>query len=385
MIIYLLWFYTTSFINTMKNNDNNIIYSDFILINNIICISYTKKDESFKTFYRKINQQIGYSVFSLRYIDLEKSETIKLISNMGFPTSESSVPPSKTVYSDIIRIDSTIIENLYFYGVNNIEDNYNKEDYFSLAFHVDNQNFSLVHILYKNNLIPNFQYAFVPTSKDFGKLYFGGIPEKEINKMKYKGKCDLQSERWGCQIRKICIKENNCYNANNVIIFQFAYLQIHSPLNFIYYLRDQLNNKGGNLCDLHKTAKFESVSCSNTIFHNQNISFVIGNYLFQLKLTDIFFCWNDICLSTIKHFYKYNKTNIWIFGYDFFKFYYSVFDYTDKSVTFYSNKYILNITKENSKIYLINIFLINIAISIIDSILIIFFKIRNKNIQYIVL
>ena len=82
----------------------------------------------------------------------------------------------------------------------------------SLAHQFPEEDLSLIHQLYKSNIIESKSFSFVKDEKNTTFLNFGGIPEKFTN-LKFTGKCKVNNTNntssWGCGVMQLNIQNKN--------------------------------------------------------------------------------------------------------------------------------------------------------------------------------
>lgn len=263
------------------------------------------------------------------------------------------------LYSDRLSISNQEVKDFYYYGItyNSFQDSIIK-DSIAFPYYVDDYHHSLVHLLYNQSLIKQLMYAIVPVSSTEGFMYYGEIPKTLLKDKNYKGKCNIINNRWGCKMKNIIFEyQGRRYefnNRNREIIFQSNEFSIHCPKEFLTFMLEKLNTLSTitDICKPYNSSTIEFITCSPYLFTEpSNITFHIGDYLFELKMNQIFSCYIDGCFSLF-HYDREKKDNeeIWVIGADFMLKYITIFDYQDKSISFYGNNTItLETNLENGR------------------------------------
>ena len=296
------------------------------------------------------NTYLPFNVFYfniIQYTDKTKhgdNETIYL---------DSSYPCFKYTIDDI-KFENLHAKNLGVY----ISNNYLLQRDFglSLGYHFKDDSYSLVHNLYKSRAINKLQFAFNNPIKGLqGKLYIGGVPQNSHLKLKYKGIIKVNEElpTWGFYLDSIT------FNKKNYIINLPAI--IHSSIKYMFVSNEvynaMINNVfktelHGNNCQFNTTTflgnnfKQNYISCQNKFDSmNDEIQFKFGKNILSLKLQDLFE-YNEkenvidsSFLSNGEPNKFYNFDGI-ILGMKFLSlFNYTLFDYDNHQIEFYSDRF----------------------------------------------
>ena len=83
-------------------------------------------------------------------------------------------------------------------------------------------------------------------------------------------------------------------NRNREIIFQSNEFSIHCPKEFLTFMLEKLNTLSTitDICKPYNSSAIEFINCSPYLFTEpSNITFHIGDYLFELKMNQIFSCY----------------------------------------------------------------------------------------------
>lgn len=306
---------------------------------------------------------------SLHFLPIDQSKNIILISDSHISSNESLLIDDSFINvkqcSTPIIIDSLKTKNEIIYY------SYNKEDFpnkalLGLSYSYSNLHMSLVHNFYSSNDISKRQYGFYFTddSDSNGYIFLGNYPISANKVMK----CKILSENyitWNCDLQYIKMKSKVQYTNSHYSYFNIKEEGILVPFSFYehfeLYLDVNYNDNCKNLVGDHRYSFRCKSSYINTL---PTIEFSFDNTLITFEMISLFKCNNTLnkdfdCDSYI--YYDGTVKDTFIFGYPFMKDYYTVFDYDNKEVTFYTNN--SNDKREKVKtIYIINIIFLIISI-----------------------
>ena len=266
----------------------------------------------------------------------------------------------------------------YFIYINPEKEKY--YDSFSLAFKFYDEKHSIIHALYKNEYISKRQFGFL-NKQSFTKLIYGGLPPSETN-TKFRGKCKVIEGNnitgWGCNLTEFVINRRMNNQTSSYMYFNkdqkyfYSYFQTNTreilvPTEYFHFIkyhvfRDLVNS---NKCFFNSQFRLIcSTSFINSVDFNVSINFEDNKFILHGK--ELFEEYGD----TSQLIMKINDENPreWVFGVCFLKYYSLLFDYDDKSISFYSDIYEIinsNIKKENIE----NINLIGFWLNGINSLL----------------
>ena len=275
--------------------------------------------------------------------------------------------------------DDTIL-NITFYQQHNDDIIYFKDIIAFSRFYYDKQ-FSLIFLLKENKLIKKEEFSFINLNNK-RYLYLGEIPNlfKKENKIKYElnlNSFDIDKSifGWSCNLTNIIIPDNNNIKLNiineYVSLFDTNQTDIYIPNNYFNNFVDILikNNKKDN-CYINEgkiiCEKVNKNIINDIIFvFNEKIGFKF-NYK---KLLDN----NNILILSKNQF-----NNNWIFGINFLKYFNITFDYEKKVIKFFdiNNKNIINIKKYYNYFIIKKYITINLIISIMGIIFLIYIKFK---------
>lgn len=284
----------------------------------------------------------------------------------------------KTIYTRNLIFENITIDNisipLIFYYINNPQLNNIVYNGISFAMNPRNQSFSLMHLLYKQNLIEHIIYAIELVDNGGGNFYIGGISDRAI-KTKRKGECNVKEKTWGCQLTEVFFSSDTSYEIKSSFvnkkkyraIFQAGYKNIYAPKEFIDFINDKVFGdyiKSG-LCFYTHSSFFNcmSIKCYNdTIIQliPKYINFAFDNNVYRVKMEELFHYYKEDGLGLVVYFdiveNLENEKDLWIFGTVFLKHFTSVFDYENKKIMMYSENDVLhydNKFKDENDIYIL--------------------------------
>lgn len=216
-----------------------------------------------------------------------------------------------------------------------------------LSYKFHDESFSFVHQLYNNKLIDHLKFAFKgDPDVQKGYIYFGGIPNNAHSILPYKGYCNVieDDHPWGCHLTKIQI-DKNAIELKGVLFFHTAIARIYF-IKEIYntivynYFNDLIMSK--NCTDIVGGTNGNFLRCDSKILERKNskVILVFDHMKITFPLMDLFYMESDYYISTFysSPFDQYDDYDC-IIGYRFINaFNYTVFDYEQKNVQFYSDK-----------------------------------------------
>lgn len=259
--------------------------------------------------------------------------------------------------------DNKVLSEYYYYIIPKQSSPIYKLKRNSLAFSYkfNDEKFSVIHQLYNEKKISKKIFAIGEYDKfnDYGEIYFGGIPDEIIVNKTFKGKCNVDDSysTWSCSLKKIEINHHTYHATNHYMYFQTNNEYIYAPQNFMSFIFESLDNNLKKDCYVYKSSfGGEHLRCLNDILDNlPNYTFIFDSTSFSIPIKDFFepgYETSDSILffSSIEN----DRNDTWIFGNYFLSRYITVFDYEDKSISFYSNKYTIALLNEfNIKKYFI--------------------------------
>ena len=218
-------------------------------------------------------------------------------------------------------------------------------DSIGMAYQFDNEDYSLIHTLYKEKKIKEKVFGFEYKEQNKGYLYLGGIP-KEITKKKHKAYCKVSDESsyWNCKMKRITIG-NNYYEFDgdgDIFFFETGQNRISAPGRFINYMKRELfkpyfDKKECTRIDTLVGTKTVRIECKKYAIETfPSFNFEINGFLFTLTKDALFDCTDTICVLNINQ--NIVSEEKWVFGNCFLSNYITVFDYQNKQITFFSDR-----------------------------------------------
>ena len=241
-------------------------------------------------------------------------------------------------------------------------------DSLGMAYQFDNEDYSLIHRLYKEKKIKEKVFGFEYKAQNKGYLYFGGIP-KEITEKKYKAYCPVSDESndWNCKMKRITIG-NNYYEFDgegDIFFFETGQNRISAPGRFINYMKRELfkpyfDKKECTRIDTSVGTITVRIECKKYAIETfPSFNFEINGFLFTLTKDDLFDCTDTICVLNINQNIVWEEK--WVFGNCFLSKYITLFDYGNKQITFFSDRVI----KAEITVYIKGISSINIILMMV--------------------
>lgn len=267
-----------------------------------------------------------------------------------------------TVVQDIIIIsDQVKISNPDFYFlISETEDTEtpyaNREASVGMSFYFNDTQYSLVHILTKNNIIDKNIYTISPFNN---ALFFGKVNENFYSEYTYIGNCSVEKNNvnWGCQLLSVSYEEINSNTSNttnttqtkpvNKHIYKNKYLtQFTSkeklmtvPPDFYEMIKESFFKKyfEQNLCDTYQMSMDpEVLRCKYSIMEELgDFIFVFKEITIRIKGRNLFREGVDDCFFRIRT--KLTIENKWVFGMAILGDVISSYDYDTKNITLFSN------------------------------------------------
>lgn len=354
---------------------------DYNLGRPVLSLNYNGDDSNIKSF---INTFHPFTLIERRYFK-------SLIDNLILNKKILNLDYEKEVveYETEVTFESIVIKGYHIYIF--FSHSWYPDQGIGLAYKFDNENFSLVHLLYKNKAIDKKMFAiYFDNINHKGVVSFGGIPSNAHLKYKMKSYCNVNDEytSWGCNLTSITFNNTsqpvNYYAALNNGFYGIMY----SDKIFDFFTNHIFQNEiVNNICSINKEGKKSKsffLRCKPMIENNYlDITFSFGNMKLKLKLKDLFEKNNKFYDSLIfsNNYNMYKKYDI-LLGSNFFTFFsYIIFDYDNQKIEFYSNSTSISMIVLHEKNTIKFVFIIlNIIclIMIIILLLLLFILIKGK-------
>ena len=380
---------------------NNVISFDKIISQSLINyfgptdvtlhLSNTTVDKLFE-----LNMEIDFICVGKGHEHINRTFPMKYLSTQTI-SYKNKINLQADVFETSITLPSEhiIIPSVKLYYV----DNPNKEfiDSIPLTYKFKDESSSIVHYLYKTNQINHISFSIVKDKK-YGDLtlYFGGLPSEVTTQYKYTTKCKvpIHYDKWGCSLNTVNIKRLN--NTNKMIYvnkypfyFQSNTKGIHAPKDFMMFMyenviKDLLDK---HLCWISKVndSLEEQIKCyrNTSSVLIDYVEIVINGKVFTMIKKDLFLIYadgNEFIIVNNKY-----SDNEWIIGNVFLNTYITYFDYSDKSITFYTEEQLETIVgygKEGEEETIKNILMLCSIIMVLNIIFMFILKITKKIDEY---
>ena len=264
-------------------------------------------------------------------------------------------PKEGNEYEINLRVTNQLIP-LSFFVLDKPDAKY--DDSISLSFLSYDDNFSLINTLYRKKIISYKRFSFVKDNENI-KLILGGIPSEYMN-TKYKGTCKVVNKKyWGCNLTQVNLyvkydnrtssgyfmnkKENDYYS-----LFQTNSKQISVPsryYDFLHqsYMKQMINQE---VCNLNPDKQYV---CKSSFVSNLSFSLELDfdGMSLQLDTKDLFEdngVWSSLIIK------RNDNPNEWKIGTGVLHKLNILFDYDDKSISFYSNENTITDSKLKTEI-----------------------------------
>ena len=264
-------------------------------------------------------------------------------------------PKEGNEYEINLRVTNQLIP-LSFFVLDKPDVKY--DDSISLSFLSYDDNFSLINTLYRKKIISYKRFSFVKDNENI-KLILGGIPSEYMN-TKYKGTCKVVNKKyWGCNLTQVNLyvkydnrtssgyfmnkKENDYYS-----LFQTNSKHISVPsryYDFLHqsYMKQMINQE---VCNLNPDKQYV---CKSSFVSNLSFSLELDfdGMSLQLDTKDLFEdngVWSSLIIK------RNDNPNEWKIGTGVLHKLNILFDYDDKSISFYSNENTITESKLKTEI-----------------------------------
>lgn len=248
-------------------------------------------------------------------------------------------------YSTNIKFHDVTLSNFPVY-IYHKHIHYYTDKGIGLGYKFQDEEMSFVHQLYKNRCVDHLMYVFKgDMTLTKGTTYFGGVPQNEHLKLPYQGHCDVIDgySSWGCNLTSIQLG-NDTLTVNKYSAFHTGFYRIHLPPMIYEFVKkhlevplsvneciEELNEMKGNniLCKSRKYLDMEF----NFMFEGVTLKMTLNSF-FEINKDDNKYKYKSVmyknpypAINNIELFLGFHFTNL---------FNYTVFDYENKQVEFYS-------------------------------------------------
>ena len=236
-----------------------------------------------------------------------------------------------------------------------------------VGYSFKDESLSFVHLLYKRKIVQRKEFSIQFGLNQMGNIHFGGKPSIAYP---HSGYCNVKSDRWGCEIKKIYYGRK-AYDFSIHADFNTAIDNTIESLQFFEFVSHNVipSKRKSKQCEIFDDFdQKELLYCANgALDDTENITFVFDNNLHISIPFKSLFISNGVSYFSKFSYDFYNRTRF-EFGYSFFKlFNMTTFDYETSTVVFHSYD-----TAVNKKIQTYNMEYIYISIDIVCFISIIF-------------
>ena len=257
------------------------------------------------------------------------------------PDQQLNVMESKGFFN--LVFSKTALFDFYLYI--NTKDKKSVKEFIGLAFHFNNENYSLMHQLKKNNRINELSFTFERYDRDKvnNELYIGGYPkEKIINQHKASLNVNDKFNSWGVNLYEINIEDHqrviSSYDNSHFAIINTNDDMIYVTKDVFSYIKRNVFSRyiNENICEYIEEDNSLYINCLLTeLYDFPNITIVIDGVHFTLPKRKLFVPINSedpysTCIIQSKSF------DYFILGTSFFDEYITQFNYEQKQITFYS-------------------------------------------------
>lgn len=327
----------------------SIFLLHFIHSKEFIVSSYRKGGSSYEI------EVLFDSIFVLhRFIPIELTYDYSLLSIPNYrPISEVFIKETNLPEQNLNVMESKGFFNLVFsktalfdfYLYINTKDKKSVKEFIGLAFHFNNENYSLMHQLKKNNRINELSFTFdrYDRNKVNNELYIGGYPkEKIINQHKATLNVNDKFNSWGINLYAINIENHHrvisSYDNSHFAIINTNDDMIYFPKDVFKYLKRIVFSRyiNENICEEIEEGDSLYINCLLTELYNfPNITIVIDEIHFTLAKRKLFVPINSE--DPYSTFIIQSKSlDYFVLGTSFFDEYITQFNYEQKQITFYS-------------------------------------------------
>ena len=309
------------------------------------------------------------------YLQYSKIDDFEL--EVNFEKKDSSIKGYQSEYITSFTLNnSTNNEIKGYHFLIDTEDLFIPSVGLSLAYHYDDEAFSIVHSMYNSKLIDYKAFTF-----DFNnsEIHFGFV-DNDIG-FPYSGYCDIEKgyNTWGCNVTlfqydTIELKINSYY------VFHSGYFNIISSDEFFDFMtekvfKEQMSQK---LCQImgEETDGEKKLICNEEAMSNfSNITMKIGSMTVTLTKEDIFSSGKNGSYESDFINNPYDATKGYppcLIGHNFLKIMNrTTFDYHTKRVSFYSDRVKIEMQNSNNNKLIYIIYAIGI-LCFISTIMIVF-------------
>lgn len=275
------------------------------------------------------------------------------------------------LYHTDIQIQSILLKDFYFYVSRQAL--CRNDVGISLGYHIKDETFSIVHSLYNEKIINKLQFAFEnPGTNNKAFFHFGGVPLNKKNALPYKGSIRINETlpTWGFTLDSIKYNDKE-YQLNIPCL-------VHSAMENMFVSEKLFEFLTHNI--FNDRIKYQQTS-TNLI--KQFKAPIKGDIEFKFEEMKLKLALDVLFNKSESQFVKENEdfhnfSGIFLGSKFLYLFNYSVFDYENKQIEFYSDTIIIN-NDNNQQLNHIIFLLIssNIVLCLVEYLVLLYYKIIN--------
>lgn len=315
--------------------------------------------EATMLLFLEIDLQREFSWADHHYYNISSSITIKQVDKEPMKIKVIDKEEIAIIYEDYIKLIS--------YNLNNKGSMIDKKDYiiegyrfmylpesgyvnhqsisFSYKSYENNEQFSLISLLYKQKYINKRQFSISKGEISYKNIHLGGIP-KNLTDNKYSAKCkiDLNRKSWGCKFSYLYMENfpQKIFSLPtlNYINFQANSNKIKVPSSLFDFFSQEVFSSylSSKQCTEDNLGNYRRISCKCEYIESlPHIIIVIENIKIILNNEALFENPIGICSFLLDVNRDEDSESSITIGSSIFNNYNLLFDYDDNSITFYSN------------------------------------------------
>lgn len=244
-------------------------------------------------------------------------------------------------YQGNLVFNGKTLLNYIFYHKKNLQNL--SEAGLSLIYKYVDESLSLIYQMYNQHIINKKLFSFEVLDHNLkGNFHIGGIPEDNHLKMKYRGICKVNDEvsYWGCNIKGIKYNNNSFVPLNVLPTFHTGFRVIYlSPELLDIFTKEIFGEKiNQQICKVEGGGRY--IRCDSSKLNEEDtIEFNFGSMKVKFSFKELsdpwFHSWTSI--FQLNPFPAFDGIPMLI-GFELLQhFRYTVFNYDEKQIEFYSN------------------------------------------------
>ena len=289
----------------------------------------------------KIKVSLPLGQVTHAYLTLANKITFLAIDKVKWKKEDRSIEENITfyMYKEYVQIGENNIP-LNFYGRYRRDDENETRNYFpsilSFGYNPQGISTSIVHQFYKSKMINRmiFGIYYYKEKEKGGNIYIGDIP-KQLTESKTKGKCKVNDNQWGCEIKdfyygKYHIKEKR------KAIFEYEHKDIFIPKEIYLKLFELFEKFIKNNTCINKNYQFYCKLDSEDEYIGffekfvPSFNFVFDTFTLSIPSTQLFDHGRFLLLYD-----RSMDSNDWKIGFTFIQKFLSVYDYDNNEIILY--------------------------------------------------